>query len=233
MQLKMTKRFSQGYSLLAHYTLQKARDYNDDRWIPGIDPNYARGPEDFIRTHNFVLSQLAELPFGTGKRFFKDAGKGLNYLVGGWQFNSNTFIQSGLPFNVQYNNAGISDTGMNRPNVSGTPTITGNQNQWFDPTQYSNPAVGTLGNLPRNALRGPRYWRTDASLFKKFIFTETKELEFRIEAVNLFNHVNLDLPQGNIGNPLSPNSDAGQITATAYQGTDLQRNFQFALRFKF
>ena len=40
----------------------------------------------------------------------------MNLIVGGWQFNTNTFIQSGLPFNVTYRNAGADrDTGPNRP----------------------------------------------------------------------------------------------------------------------
>lgn len=233
LQAKIDKRFSNGYSVLAHYTLQRARDYTDDRFIPGIDAKIAYGPEDFIRTHNFVLSQVAELPFGRGKRYLKDASKALNYLVGGWQFNSNTIVQSGLPFNVGIDTAGISDVGPNRPNVSGSLNIIGDRNRWFDPTTFSKPAPGTLGNLPRNALRGPKYWRTDASLFKKFLFTETTELEFRIESVNVFNHVNLELPDAFIGDPANPSANAGRITSTAYGGNDPTRNFQFAVRLKF
>jgi outer membrane receptor protein involved in Fe transport len=233
LQAKIDKRFSNGYSVLAHYTLQRARDYNDDRFIPGIDPKIAYGPEDFIRTHNFVLSQVLELPFGRGKRFQGDASKALNYVIGGWQFNSNTIIQSGLPFNVGFDNAGINDVGPNRPNVNGSLNIIGDRNRWFDPTTFSKPAVGTIGNLPRNALRGPGYWRTDASLFKRFSFSETTELEFRIESVNLFNHVNLDLPDAFIGDPANPAANAGHITSTAYGGSDPQRNFQFALKLKF
>jgi outer membrane receptor protein involved in Fe transport len=233
LQAKVDKRFSNGYSVLTHYTLQRARDYNDDRFIPGIDPKIAYGPEDFIRTHNFVLSQVLELPFGRGKRFQGDASKALNYVIGGWQFNSNTIIQSGLPFNVGFDNAGINDVGPNRPNVNGSLNILGDRNRWFDPTTFSKPAVGTIGNLPRNALRGPGYWRTDASLFKRFSFSETTELEFRIESVNLFNHVNLDLPDAFIGDPANPAANAGHITSTAYGGSDPQRNFQFALKLKF
>jgi hypothetical protein len=233
LQAKVDKRFNNGYSVLAHYTLQRARDYNDDRFIPGIDASIAYGPEDFIRTHNFVLSQVLELPFGRGKRFHGGASKALNYVIGGWQFNSNTIIQSGLPFNVGFDNAGINDVGPNRPNVNGNVNIIGDRNRWFDPTTFSKPAPGTFGNLPRNALRGPWYWRTDASLFKKFLFTETKELEFRIESVNVFNHVNLDLPDSFIGDPANPSPNAGRISSTAYFGNDPQRNFQFALRLKF
>jgi outer membrane receptor protein involved in Fe transport len=233
LQVKLTKRFSDGYSLLTHYTLQRARDYNDDRFIPGIDARYAYGPEDFIRTHNFVFSQVADLPFGRGKRYYTNMSKGLNYLVGGWQFNSNTYIQSGFPFNVHYDNAGISDVGDNRPNLNGSVRINGSRDRWFDPSTFSKPAVGTLGNLPRNALRGPGYWRTDASLFKKFLFSETSELELRIESVNVFNHVNLDNPDSFIGDPANPSANAGRITSTAFGGNDLQRNFQFGVKYKF
>lgn len=129
--------------------------------------------------------------------------------------------------NVGFDNAGINDVGPNRPNVNG------DRNRWFDPATFSKPAVGTIGNLPRNALRGPGYWRTDAYLFKRFSFGEAKELEFRIESVNLFNHVNLDLPDAFIGDPANPSANAGRITSTAHDGNDPQRNFQFALKLKF
>ena len=97
--------------------------------------------------------------------------------------------------------------------------------------------MGTFGNQKRNALRGPGYWRTDASLFKKFKIYEKQELEFRIESVNFFNHVNLGNPDGFIGSfsggKLNPSGGAGTINSTAYFGADLQRNFQFALKYKF
>jgi len=233
LQTKITKRFSEGYSFLAHYTWQRALNNDADQF----DFNRAlnRGPQDFDRTHNFVLTNLFELPFGRGKRFFGDTSRGLNFLVGGWQFNSSTIIQSGLPFNVNYNRSASTegDTGPSRPDLVGEIRYPGTREQWYDPTVFGRPAPGTFGNLPRNKLRGPGYWRTDASLFKKFIFTETTELEFRIESVNVFNHVNLGQPADFIGNPANPDSNAGRINSTAYFGADPQRNFQFALKLKF
>jgi len=231
LQAKLTRRFANGYSILAHYTLQRATNYDRDYFFIDRKVNY--GPADFSRTHVFVLSQVAELPIGRNKRYFGGVSKRMDYLVGGWQFNSNTTIQSGLPFNVGYDTSGISDTGPNRPDIVGDAKTGGPRDRFFDPTVFAKPAVGTFGNLTRNALRGPNYWRTDASLFKKFRFTENTELEFRIEAVNIFNHVNLDQPASFIGNPASPNAHAGVISNTAYGGTDPQRNFQFALKFKF
>ena len=87
--------------------------------------------------------------------------------------------------------------------------------------------------MERNSLRGPGYWRTDASMFKHVRFGGTKQLEIRIEAVNLFNHVNLGNPNSEVGVPGNNNSDAGRINSTAFGNTDPQRNFQFALKFLF
>jgi hypothetical protein len=111
----------------------------------------------------------------------------------------------------------------------------GTQEQWFNTIQigdsgsaFARPAPGTFGNLGRNQLRGPGYWRTDASLFKRFSFTENAAVEFRMEVLNLFNTVNLGQPDTEVGlgasagNNLNPN--AGRITQNAYGGTDPQRN---------
>ena len=231
LQTKVTKRFTDGYSFLAHYTLQRALNNIGEQFFFNRELN--RGPQDFDRTHNFVMTSVIELPFGRGKRYFTDVSRAMNLLVGGWQFNSTTTIQSGLPFNVGYDAGSNIDTGPNRPNLIGDPQTGGPRNRYFDPTVFGNPGRGNFGDLPRHALRGPGYWRTDASLFKKFIFSETMDLEFRIESVNFFNHVNLGNPESFIGNPASPNANAGVISSTAFFGADLQRNFQLALRFRF
>ncbi|PYQ80827.1 MAG: hypothetical protein DMG01_05805, partial [Acidobacteria bacterium] len=120
------------------------------------------------RAHNFSLATTYELPI------FKD-----NRVLGGWQFNQATTIQSGLPFNVTYRDGGADrDTGPNRPDLVGDATAGGgSRDQWFNTTPigssgsaFARPAKGTFGNLPRNALVGPGYWRTDASIFKRFSF---------------------------------------------------------------
>jgi outer membrane receptor protein involved in Fe transport len=226
-QTKVEKRFSKGYSILAHYTLQRAVQDGSDYFF--IDREVSRGIADWNRKHNFVFSQVWELPIGRGRRYFSGISRSLDWVVGGWQFNSNTTIQSGLPFNVTFNNTGISDTGPNRPNITGDPNFELSGNRYTaDLSVFETPAVGTLGNLRRNAFRGPGYWRTDASLFKKMRFTESKELEFRIEAVNFFNQVNRANPAAN-----RDSDNFGVISNVAYDGNDLMRNFQFGLRFKF
>jgi outer membrane receptor protein involved in Fe transport len=239
LQTKINKRFSHGYSVLAHYTWQRAIQDGGDYFI--WDQTVSRGPADWDRTHVFVLAQVAELPFGRGRKYLGGISKGVDYAIGGWQFNSNTTVQSGLPFTPSYRDCGQErDVGPCRPDLIGDPSTGGDQNNFFNAvpigssgSAFARPAVGTFGNVGRNQLRGPKYWRTDASLFKEFRFTENKQLEFRIEVGNLFNHVNLGQPDADIGVPGNLNSNAGRITSSAYGNTDPQRNFQFALKFKF
>ena len=241
LQVKLDKRFSDGYSVLMHYTWQKQAQDSDNYFI--YDSKLNRGPAGWQRDHGFVLSQVYELPIGAGKKFLGNISKAGDLALGGWQFNSNTTIQSGLPFDNSFDTSGISDTGSSRPNINGTLKTgatrlsNGNYSFFNNLSVFSAPAKGTFGNQKANSLRGPGYWRTDASLFKKFKLTEKVETEFRVEAVNLFNHVNLGNPDGYIGKfngtTLAPSGGAGSIGSTAYFGSDPQRNLQFALKLKF
>jgi hypothetical protein len=228
LQTKLTKRFSSGYSIYTQYTLQRERQHGGDQY--GFLPDLEYGPADWDRKHNFSVATTYELPFMKG-----------NTWLGGWMVNQATIIQSGLPFNVTYNDAGADrDTGPNRPNLTGNPDGPRTQDQWFNAapigssnSAFSRPAVGTFGNLPRNALRGPGYWRTDASLIKRFVVGSARSVEVRAEAVNIFNNENLGNPDSNIGVPGNPNPNAGRITSTANFGADPMRNFQFAVKFTF
>jgi hypothetical protein len=228
LQTKFTKRFSRGYSVYAQYTFQHERQHGGDQFFYLPDLEY--GPADWDRVHSFSIATTYELPFAHENRW-----------LGGWQINQATIIQSGLPFNVNYNDAGADrDAGPNRPDLTGDPSGPQTRDQWFNAapigsanSAFSRAAKGTYGNLPRNDLRGPGYWRVDASLFKKFRVMNDQELEVRIESVNLLNHVNLGNPDSTIGVPGNPNVNAGRITSTAYGGTDPQRNFQFAVKYRF
>ncbi|MGH9802403.1 MAG: hypothetical protein ACRD82_18720, partial [Blastocatellia bacterium] len=199
-----------------------------------------RGPADWDRKHNFVFSHVWELPIGKGKRLLGSVSRSMDWLVGGWQINSNTFVQSGLPYSFCYDAGANIDTGHCRPNINGDPKPKLSDGTYsYDTSVFSNPGKGKFGNQPRNALRGPGYWRTDASLFKKFRFDESREVEFRVESVNVFNHVNPGMPSAFIGSfdqatgKLQTNFVLGRIFTTANFGADPMRNVQFALKIKF
>jgi hypothetical protein len=238
LQAKLTKRFTHGYSLLATYTLQRIQNHGGDQYFFDRDLEY--GSPEWARTHAVTLAATVELPFGRGKRFGTDASKGLDYIIGGWQFNTNAWIYSGQHLNVDYRDAGQDrDVAPNRPDVTGDITAGGGtKEKWFNATPigtsgsaFSRPAKGTFGNMERGSLIGPGFWNVDASLFKKFHFTPATNLEFRVEVTNIFNHVVLGNPDTQIGVPGNDNPNAGKITATASNWQS--RRVQFAARFQF
>jgi hypothetical protein len=239
-QAKLTRRFHNGYSLLTHYTYQKSKNNDGDYFFIDSDLNY--GPANFIRTHVFVLSGVAELPFGRGKRWAGDASGFTQALLGGWQVNANVTIQSGLPFSVCYRDSGADrDTGPCRADLIGDPDTgrgDGISSPYFNATPigssgsaFGRPAPGTFGNQPRNDLRGPGWWNVDASLFKRIGLGGVRNLELRLEVQNLFNHINLNNPDSEIGVPGNNNPNAGFITSMAPNA--LPRFLQLGIRFQF
>ena len=240
LQTKVEKRFSGSYSLLAHYTLQRAWNYdggfNSDRSV-----NWGRN--DFFATSVFVVNNMIELPFGRGKTYMSNAGRAVDYLVGGWQINQVTTYWSGNPFNVSYRDCGADrDVGPCRPDLVGDVLLPHQQDAWFQVVPGSvgldangvqvgpwrRPEVGQFGNVGRNPLTGPSFLNTDFSLFKNFAITERVRGQFRAEAFNLFNMVNLSNPDSCVDcNP----DNAGRIFGLR-QGAQMRR-FQFALKFDF
>jgi hypothetical protein len=65
-------------------------------------------------------------------------------------------------------------------------------------SDFTLPAQGTLGTLPRNGYRGPSYFATDFSLFKNisvpWFANRDANVQLRIEAFNAFNQTNLNNP---------------------------------------
>ena len=62
-----------------------------------------------------------------------------------------------------------------------------------------------------------------------FSLSADRRLEVRLEAVNIFNHVNLGFPDSEVGVPGTPNPNAGRITETAFGNGDPQREFPVRL----
>jgi len=114
-----------------------------------------------------------------------------------------------------------------RPNLasgfSDNPVI-GKVNEWFNPHAFELQPFGTLGDLRRNTLVGPKFVDVDLSLSKVTRIKENMNIEFRAEAFNIFNHPNFALPVSTLTSPL-----VGQILGTV--GT--ARQLQLALKFNF
>ncbi|MBA3712770.1 MAG: TonB-dependent receptor [Pyrinomonadaceae bacterium] len=246
MQLKAEKRFSEGYSLLSHYTWSRAFNYAATYY--NIDAREAYGPNDNLRGHVFTLASVWELPFGTGRRFLKDAGGVTQAVLGGWQFSVIYSWQSGLPFTPSYRDCNADrDTGWCRPDLVGdwksdNPT----RDQWFITTPlaangqvtpltangqvlgpWARPQRGQFGSVSRNRLLGPSFQQFDASLQKTFNITERFAAQIRAEMFNVPNRVNLANPNACVDCP----GTAGRITNIFQLAT--MRQMQFGLRLSY
>jgi hypothetical protein len=169
-----------------------------------------RGRSNFDVRHRLSTSFSYELPFGRGRRFANDDGA-LTSLLSGFQFNGIVTLQSGRPFTVALlseidnSNTGRSTLGFganDRPNVAGDPSVASRTpERWFNTQAFVFPAFGTFGNAGRNILDGPGYQNINASLLKNTRLGERMNLQLRLEAFNLFNHPNFNLPDNFLGSP--------------------------------
>jgi len=237
LQTKVEKRFSNGLSLLGHYTWSKNLNYTNEYY--NIDPRVSYGPDDFNRKHVFLFTEVYELPIGRGKKFVSDANRLLDLLIGGYQINTITNWSSGLPFTPSYDECSQDrDTGPCRVIITGDVKTDGDRNGFFTTVgpgalssngitagPYLRPGIGQFGS-GRNALAGPRFFNTDLSVFKNFTVTEQVRAQFRAEFFNVFNHVNLGQPNGCVDC-----SGAGTISSIA--PNSLMRQIQFGLRVSF
>ncbi len=154
-----------------------------------------------------VLSLLYQLPFGRG------SNSGLNKLIGGWQINSIGTMQTGLPLIIR----GANNFQANRPNSTGQSAKLDNPTaqQWFDTSAFVNPANFTFGNVGRVLpdVRSPGIVNFDLSLMKDTYIGERVNVQFRIEAFNFMNKVNLGARNG-VNTRFVPAQDGTNRSAT-------------------
>jgi hypothetical protein len=91
---------------------------------------------------------------------------------------------------------------------------------------WQRPAIGHIGNVGFDSLRGPRFFQSDIGVAKTVAMTERASLGFRADAFNVFNRVNLGNP-----NPCVDCSGGGSISGLAPGA--VQREFQFSVRIQF
>jgi hypothetical protein len=71
---------------------------------------------------------------------------------------------------------------------------------YFNASLFRRELVGQLGNSNRRFFHGPGLNNWDMGLIKEVRLTESKNLQFRAEFFNIFNHAQFNSPSGNILN---------------------------------
>jgi hypothetical protein len=229
---------SKTFVMTAAYTFSKSMDDRSGTFGVGADINGWAAPMDsknFVRDyglssfdlhHRAVVSFVSLIPVGRGQRLLPNMNRAADTFIGGWQFNGIVTAQSGFPFSIAGDDVGgLLDSYVQRANFVGNPYPSGfnkSIKQWFSPSAFAQPASGVYGNSRRNILRAPDYVNFDLSLSKNFNIVEGKQLQFRCESFNAFNHAQFAYPQDDVNSPAF-----GQITNTA---SGLGRVLQVALK---
>ncbi len=228
LQARVDRRFKRlGGRLTVAYTLSRSTDYTsafsvDDDF--NFDAN--RGPSDFDRKHNLVVSHVVRLPFGRKGMFFKD-GIGAA-IFGGFTLSGVFTARSGSPIDITGSNAALTTTigSANRPNLVGEVRYLGGLGPgqlYFDTSAFANPAPGTFGNVGRNSLRGPNFFNYNATLARTFSFGERFKLQAQMTAFNVTNTPHFRNPSGTF-----TSGNFGVSTSTFGE-----RQIRFGLKFSF
>ncbi len=170
---------------------------------------------------------IAELPFGKGKAYLTH-GVG-NWVLGGWQVNTNISAHSGAPLGMNafgVDLANIGDTlwffGGIRANQSGSAKVAHpTKSEWFNPAVFSAPS-GSYGNCGRVSAFAPAFDQIDFSLMKGFKIGERVNIQFRPEFLNAFNIQNYGIPNTGVG--------AGMGTITGLASGAFPRQIQLSVK---
>ncbi len=227
LQITGRKRMSHGLMLEGSYTAAKSEEIGMNHQNSyDIEASWALTSYDIA--HRFVVSYLYELPFGRNRPFASNASTLVNAIIGGWQFNGITTLQSGTPLSITANNSAGIFGARTQPNNNGQdPRLTGDiserLNRAFDTSVYSQPAAFTFGNeqIFSPVLRAHGVQNFDLSLFKNFEFPRNVTAQFRIEALNAFNRVQFSAPNTSVTSP-----SFGVISGQA----NAPRQLQFGLK---
>jgi hypothetical protein len=184
-----------------------------------LNPSLSRALSAFDITHNFVVSYSYQIPFA------RMLGK-TNRWTQGWELSGITRFSSGLPVTlINYGDNsllgaepnGINNYGVDEPDVApGSLNLNHNPRNgqsYFNSALFSDNALGTPGTASRRYFHGPGMENFDMALLKNLRLTESKSLQFRLEAFNVFNHAQFFGPQSVDGNISS--GTFGQVVSAA------------------
>lgn len=232
LQVTLTRRFSNGFSLLASYVWAKSMD------VSSVDPSNItltlsnqtnisadRARSNYDVPQRFVASYLWNTP---AVRRFGFVGKD---ILSNWQFNGIATLSTGSPFTVTSGvDSNLDSILTDRPNTIANPSLGGGRSrtdkihEFFNTAAFAQvPANVPYGNTRRNSIVGPGLVNTDFSGFKNIPVWKESSVQFRAEFFNLFNNVNLTNPNAVLTSPLF-----GRISGSANA-----RIIQFALKYNF
>ncbi len=190
--LRVQRRLSQGLTIIGNYIFSKLMDQTT--WLNDTDPRPEKRVGVFDHTHRGVIAVSYELPLAKGHGLVRR-------VAGGWSLNAIYTRQSGQPFTWM----GTSSTTI------GDLVYFGEKLQ-FNPRETNGLAFNTSAFATKTAdqfayhirtfsttfssLRGDGTNELNASMLKRFDFTENRKRYFqlRFEVFNVMNHPAFQFP---------------------------------------
>jgi carboxypeptidase family protein len=224
--VNVRRRYSHGLSFLANYTFAKnltnAPDFRspmDESTIPqnNLNLNLEKGPGCDVR-HRFALSSVYDIPAFKRQEWVR-------VITQDWHLSTIYQVQSGMPLTISVfgdtaNSGTVLGENPVRANVTGKPVFgpgTRTAGEWFNPAAFATPPAFTYGSAGRNSVYGPPLQTLDFALARTFCFTERANFQFRAEAFNALNRVNLGTPNRFVNTP-----QFGTITMAMTPGREIQ-----------
>jgi hypothetical protein len=197
------------FSAKAYYTFGKSLEDVDYQGggLPAvqnsnrIDLERARTSSD--RTHSFVFSGFWAL------NYVDDSSSALlRALANRWTLSTIITLQSGSLLTVTSGqDRNLDGLTTDRADLVGDPKLSSDRprdeliEEWFSRAAFAQPALGTDGSAGRNIIEGPGYRNVDLGVFKDVPLGGGTMFQFRLEATNVLNFVNLSNPDGNLNAP--------------------------------
>jgi len=249
--VQVQRRMTQGLSLQFSYTFAKNIMLNGMDFNNQFDFSNTHAPSLLDQRHRIVLASVYQprLERLTSSRSGRT-------LLSGWTLSTVMEFASGRPYAGLLSPACTSST-LSFNNCDGA---NGNLNDTAFNEDTANTAAGINGAGPTpgiglNSFYGPWLERIDLGLARGFSIREGKELQFQVQAFNLFNHANYYVQNGDGINQLQynpigtncgdgatlnqtcylvPNSGPGNFgTLQEISPNGLPRVLQFSARFTF
>jgi hypothetical protein len=240
--VRVRRRMSKGLGIGAQYVFSKSIDDASSIGGGGVvvaqnpfDISADRGLSSFNQTHKFTGNWMYDLPFGENRRF---AQRGfLSHALSNWQWSGDFTVASGLYFTPSVLGGAVDIargvSGSQRANrVPGqsislpSPTA----QEWFNiaafctpGTNCTNPSGSPYGDAARNSIEGPGTINMDMTINRTIPIKESRSLDLRLTASNVFNHVNYT-SISTVVNSLT----FGEVTAAgSMRRVTLQARFRF------
>jgi hypothetical protein len=220
--------------VLAAYTYAKSLDNSSSlsEEVNPIEPEISKAISAFDIRQNLAISYVAPLPL---QRLLP----GPKALSDGWTLSGITRFTTGMPVTLFNNDDtsligsmpnGINNNGVDTPNYKGGALHLNlnprNGRTAFDTSQFATPELGQIGSARRRFFYGPGMENFDMALEKKVRVSESKQLLFRVESFNVFNHAQFFGPEAMNGNPDS-------MTFGRIVNANAPRQLQLAAKFTF